>query len=45
MRTLLTPFSYDRVIASALGVHFKGKSDMGEIKLIYNLAKLLDKNI
>jgi len=45
IKTLLTQISYDRVVASAFGVHFKGKLDMGEIKLIYNLAKQLDKNI
>ena len=45
IKTILTPISYDRVIASAFGVHFKGKSDMEEIELIYNLAKQLDKNI
>lgn len=45
IKTLLTPISFDRVIAAAFGVHFKGKSDMGNIKLIYSLAKQLDKII
>jgi len=45
IKTLLTPVSLDRVIAAAFGVHFKGKSDMENIKLIYSLAKQLDKII
>lgn len=42
---LLILIFYDRVIVLVFGVYFKGKFDMGEIKLIYNLVKLLDKNI
>ena len=45
IKTILTPISDDGVTASAFGVHFKGKSDIEEIELIYNLAKQLDKNV
>ena len=45
IKKLFTPISYDSVIASAFGVCLKRKANMREIKLIYNLAKSLDKNI